>query len=230
MTTAHTSTAARTMLGATLLLALVAPATGLAQRQSKPPAASKKLYCWDEGGRRVCGDALPADAVDNARTEISARSGLPTARMGRAMTPEERAAAEAAARQAAAEAAAQEAAKRRDVAMVESYNSEAELRRAFQHRITLMDETVQASEYGIKGLRQSLVSLLRRASQAELTGQKVPKDLATTIRTQHDELLRQQALLVEHKRNRREVEGDLAAALERYRDMTGGDESGSTGG
>ena len=42
--------------------------------------------------------------------------------------------------------------------------------------------------------------------------------------------MRQQALLVEHKRNRREVEGDLAAALERYRDMTGGDESGSTGG
>ena len=220
MTTARKVTMGRRALGAALLLALVAPATGLAQRASKAPAAPKKLYCWDEGGRRVCGDALPADAVDNARTEINARSGLPTARMGRALTPEERVAAEAAARQAAAEAAAVEAAKRRDIAMVESYNSEAELRRAFQHRITLMDETVQASQYGIKGLRQSLVSLLRRAGQAELSGDKVPKDLATTIRTQHDELMRQQALLVEHKRNRREVEGDLAAALQRYRDMT----------
>ena len=223
MTTARKVTMGRRTLGAALLLALVAPATALAQRASKAPAAPKKLYCWDEGGRRVCGDALPADAVDNARTEINARSGLPTARMGRALTPEERVAAEAAARQAAAEAAAVEAAKRRDIAMVESYNSEAELRRAFQHRITLMDETVQASQYGIKGLRQSLVSLLRRAGQAELSGDKVPKDLATTIRTQHDELMRQQALLVEHKRNRREVEGDLAAALQRYRDMTDAD-------
>ena len=223
MTTARKVTMGRRTLGAALLLALVAPATGLAQRASKAPAAPKKLYCWDEGGRRVCGDALPADAVDNARTEINARSGLPTARMCRALTPEERVAAEAAARQAAAEAAAVEAAKRRDIAMVESYNSEAELRRAFQHRITLMDETVQASQYGIKGLRQSLVSLLRRAGQAELSGDKVPKDLATTIRTQHDELMRQPALLVEHKRNRREVEGDLAAALQRYRDMTDAD-------
>ncbi|MFP7723795.1 hypothetical protein [Lysobacter sp. A3-1-A15] len=218
-------TIARTALGATLFLALIAPAAGLAQA----PKPSKKLYCWDENGRRVCGDALPADAVDSARTEISARSGLPTARMSRALTPEERLAAEAAARQAAIDAAAREAAQRRDIAMVESYNSEAELRRAFQHRITLMEETVQASLYGIKGLRQSLVSLLRRAGQVELAGEKVPRDLAATIRTQHEELMRQQALLVEHRRNRREVEGDLTTALERYRDMTAGDEA-ATGG
>ncbi len=213
------------VLGAALLLVLASPA--FAQRQGKPAATPKKLYCWNEGSRRICGDALPAEAVDHARTEINARSGLATARMGRALTPEERAAAAAAARDEAAAAAARETAARRDKAMVESYSNEADLRRAFQHRITLMDETVKASEYGIRGLRQSLVSLLRRAGQAELAGDRVPADLATTIRTQHQELMRQQALLVDQKRNRREIEGDLAAALERYRAMTASDAAGS---
>ena len=54
------------------LLALAA--TGAAAQT--PANADRKVYCWDEGSRRVCGDALPASAVDAARTEISARSGM----------------------------------------------------------------------------------------------------------------------------------------------------------
>ena len=61
------------LLATTLLLAL---ASG-ADAQDK----GKKLYCWNENGRKVCGDALPATAVDSARTEISAKSGLPTGRL-----------------------------------------------------------------------------------------------------------------------------------------------------
>src|SRR5688500_4028937 len=80
------------VLAGALLLALIPP---MAEAQKKPsqPATAKKLYCWNEGGRKVCGDALPATAVDSARTEISARSGLPTGQVSRALTAEERAAA-----------------------------------------------------------------------------------------------------------------------------------------
>ena len=46
------------------LLALAMPAHALAQ---KAPPAEKKLYCWEENGTRVCGDALPAEAVNKAR-------------------------------------------------------------------------------------------------------------------------------------------------------------------
>ena len=48
--------------------------TALAQK-SKVDAPAKKLYCWNENGQRVCSDALPADAVNVARDEISAASG-----------------------------------------------------------------------------------------------------------------------------------------------------------
>src|SRR3546814_9883847 len=54
---------------------------------------AKKIYCWEEDGHKVCGDALPADAVDAARTEISARTGHTVRSLERAPTDEERAAA-----------------------------------------------------------------------------------------------------------------------------------------
>ena len=65
-----------------LAIALLATAsTGMAQK-SEP---QKKLYCWDEGGRRVCGDALPASALDKARDALAGSDG---ADWGRALSAE----------------------------------------------------------------------------------------------------------------------------------------------
>lgn len=201
-----------TALAAGLLMALAAAPVAAQQ-------AGKKLYCWNENGRKVCGDALPASAADSARTEISARSGLKTGQVARALTDAERA---TAAQQAEAErqaAIAEEERQRREHAMVESYTTEEELMRAFEHRITLLDETVKASSLGVTGLRQSLVSLLQRASEAELAGKPVPAPLAASIQTQHQQLLRQQAALVRQRGERAAIDGELASALKRYREL-----------
>lgn len=201
-----------TALAAGLLMALAAAPVAAQQ-------AGKKLYCWNENGRKVCGDALPASAADSARTEISARSGLKTGQVARALTDAERA---TAAQQAEAErqaAIAEEERQRREHAMVESYTTEEELMRAFEHRITLLDETVKASALGVTGLRQSLVSLLQRASEAELAGKPVPAPLAASIQTQHQQLLRQQAALVRQRGERAAIDGELASALKRYREL-----------
>lgn len=185
----------------------------------------KKVYCWNEGGRQVCGDALPASAVDSARREISA-SGVTTRQLGRAPTTEERAAAAAQAKIDAEVASAEAARSRRDRAMAESYDSEAQLRRAFQHRIAILDETIKASQLGITGLRRSLLSLLQRASETELAGEPVNQALAASIDNQHQQLLRQQTMLVQQRRDRSEIEGDLAVALARYRELKAGDGEG----
>lgn len=195
-----------------LALALVAPAFAQA-----PAGTAKKLYCWEEGGRKICGDSLPASAVDNARTEISAKSGLASGRVGRALSAEERAAAAAQAEVEARNAAAVAAAERRDMAMVESYANEAELQRAFQHRLTLLEETLKASRFGVAGMRQSLISLLRRAGDSELAGKPVAQPLADSILAQHQALRRQQDLLVQQQIQLSEVDQELDAALERYR-------------
>lgn len=195
-----------------IALALAAPA--FAQATGTP---AKKLYCWEEGGRKICGDSLPATAVDNARTEISAKSGLARGRVGRALSAEERAAAAAQAEVDTRNAAAVAAAERRDMAMVESYADEAELQRAFQHRLTLLQETVKASQFGVSGMRQSLLSLLRQAADRELAGKPVAQPLADRIMTQHQALRRQQALLVQQQIELGEVDQELGAALGLYR-------------
>lgn len=195
------------------LAALLLAAPALAQ---KPP--SKKIYCWNEDGRKLCGDALPASAVDNARTEFSA-SGIATKRLDRAPTAAERLAADAQAEQDRLLAIAAAVKDRRELAMVESYASEAELKRAFEHRLDLLDASVKTSTLGVEGLRRSLVSLLRRASEAELAGKPVAKPLAGNIQTQHQALLRQQAVLAEQRLERSTVDEDLASVLERYREL-----------
>ena len=199
------------LFAGTLLVVLASHALA----QKGPPA--KKLYCWNENGRKVCGDALPADAVDQARTEISARSGLATGRVDRALSADERAAAAAQAELDRQAALAKEARLRREMAMVESYASEVELRRAYEHRISLSTGTVEASQMSVAALRQSLLTLLRRAGESELAGKAVARPLAQDIREQHGELLRQQGMLVQQQREAGEIEGEFSSALERYR-------------
>lgn len=200
------------LLTGTLLLALAPLA--LAQKTGEP---AKKLYCWTENGRKVCGDALPATAVDSARTEISARSGLPTGRVDRAPSLDERAAAAAKAEADRQGALADEARLRRDMAMVESYASETELRRAYENRISLSEGTVKASRMSVAGLHQSLLTLLKRAGDAELSGKPVAKPLAGNIRQQHGELRRQQNMLVQQQHDASTIEDEFADTLSRYR-------------
>lgn len=202
-------------LTAALLLAMAPLA--LAQKTEAP---AKKVYCWNEGGRKVCGDALPATAVDSARTEINASSGMATARIDRALTPAERAAAEAAARDEQAAQAAADAEMRRFMAMVHSFDTEDALRRAFDNRIALNRDSIKTAQMGITGVRAMLVDLLRRAGEAELAQRPVPKKLADDIRSQHAQLIQQQATLARLQRNGAAIRAQLDEAVTRYRELS----------
>jgi len=201
---------------ASATVAFAVAASGIAVAQTGP-ATQKKVYCWEEGGRKICSDAFPADAAHRARTEISMRSGLRTGQVARALTDAERMearfAADSARRQAEAEAMRQ----RRDVAMIESYATEADLRRAFGERTTLLDESLKASVLGLSNLRLSLLSLLRQAGDSELAGEPVQAKLAARIREQHGELLNQQHILAMQREDRAALDKELNDAVSRYR-------------
>lgn len=213
----------RHILSAALTVLVMAGAA--AAQTAAPP--QKKIYCWDEGGRRVCGDALPASAVDRARTEFNAKSGLATGHVDRALTDEERSAAAIAAEEARRQAEADAMQKRRDLAMVESYMTEDDLRRAYGERTALLDETLKASRLGVANLRLSLLSLLRQAGDVELADAPVTKRLTDSIQRQHAELLRQKQILLAQEEDRAELERELADSVQRYRDMrkAGGDKA-----
>ncbi|MBA4283997.1 MAG: hypothetical protein C0434_00495, partial [Xanthomonadaceae bacterium] len=146
--------------------ALVAMPCALAQ--DKGAAGAKKLFCWEEKGQRVCSDALPADAVNAARDEISASSGLRTGGVERALTAEERAQAAVEAQQRQMDAAAAETRRRTDAAMLLSYRSEDDLRRVFNERTAIVDNNVQTARYNAVSLREGLISLLQTAGDREL--------------------------------------------------------------
>ena len=200
-------------------LSLAALSLGLAATAHAAPQG-KKLYCWEEEGRKICGDALPADAADNARTEFNARTGSQVGEVARAMTAEERAAYEAAQAEAARQAkdAAEQA--RRELAMVESYATEGDLRRAFDNRIALMDDKVQGARLAIGSLRESLLSRLQRAAELELAGKPVDADLAGVIGDQHAALLRQRGILADLQAERAALDAELESAVARYRELT----------
>jgi len=211
------------VLTAAIAIAIAtAAACGGAHAQSKTKTgatagAEKKIYCWNQGGRKICGDALPAEAANAARTEISARSGLRTRQVERALTDAERGAATLAHEQARRIAEAESMQQRRDLAMVESYAAEADLRRAYGERTALLDETLKASSLGVSNLRLSLLSLLRQASDKELAGEIVPKRLSNSIKDQHGDLLQQQAILASQRQDRAALDAELQDAVVRYR-------------
>lgn len=196
----------------TITMLLAAAATASAQQD----AATKKLYCWNQDGHRTCGDTLPPGATDLARTEINAKSGMHTGEIGRALTAEERAAAAIAEQQAELAAAAEAARQRRDLAMVESYATEADLRRAYGERIGLLDDALKASELGEANLRRSIVSLLDQASDLELAGKPVPAATLANLRSQHAEMQKQKRILAQQRSERASLDDELTSAIERY--------------
>ena len=223
MSTKHTTLG---LLAVAVLMALSANAD--AQRGKQPSAQpTKKLYCWNENGRKVCGDALPAEAAGTSRTVFST-SGHRTGEIAASLTPEQRAAALAAAVDEATRAELAAARLRREMAMVESYATEADLRKAFQERIDLLDETLKASEYGVTGLRQSLVGLLRQAGELELQGKPVSPVARNNIATQHAELRRRESHFAQQRIDRAQLDEELAAVLSRYREIKGAAQARAT--
>jgi hypothetical protein len=210
----------RTGAAAALLLAFAAGA-GAQQK-------GKKLYCWNENGVRTCGDALPPGATDLARTEINARSGATTREIGRTLTAAERAAAAQAERQAADSAAAAASDKRHDLAMVASYATEADLRKSFGERTSLLDDALKGSAMSEANLRRSLVSLLDQANALELSRKPIPPALLKSVRSQHADLGKQLRITAGQRAERVALDGELAAAVDRYRAMKGEAPVGAT--
>lgn len=203
----------RSLMLAALFAALPAVA------QDKP--AERKLYCWDEGGRKVCGDALPASAVNSARTEISSRTGMPAARLGRMLSPSEQAEAaaqEAARRQEAERIAAQ---KRSDTALAESYDSEDALRHAFKVRYELVDESLKTSEMTINTQRRRLLQLMRSAADLELEGKPVNEKLSQDIQAQRAALVDAMHMQQQQQAERSLLDSQQQEALDRWRKARG---------
>lgn len=202
-----------------LVVVLAVLAAGVANAQNK---SGPKLYRWvDKQGKVHYDDALPPEAVDQARREFSAKTGTVTGTVDRALTPEERAQ-QAAALLAAAEAAAgANEQKRQEEIMMASYETEADMRRAYGERIALLTLTLESTEISIKSLRENLATILAQASDTELENRRVVEDRVGDIRELHAEKIKQQAFQVNRRAELESLNAEFARMLNRYRELRG---------
>jgi hypothetical protein len=210
------------MIRAVLCLAVASALLVAGSADAQATKSQKKLYRWvDKDGKVQFSDALPPEAVDQARTEFNAASGSTTATVERALTPEERAAkAEADRLQAIADREAEQA-RKTEAAMIASFQNEDELRRSFENRIDLLKQTLEAIEAGIASQRASLSSLLADGAEAELAGRPVMSRQADSVRQLHDEMVRQQQMLVIKQGELVELDQELLRLVERFRELKG---------
>ena len=198
--------------------ALLASGLAAAQDEAKP----KKLYRWvDKDGKVQFSDTLPAEAIDNARTEINADSGTTTATLDRALTDEERKAHEAALAATAEQEAADALARQTEEATLGSFRTEDDLRRAFNDRIEMKRQNIEAIEAGLAGQRSALASLLGEASEAELAGKPVAVRHAKAILELHVEMGRQQQMLIVRESELATLGTERERLAKRFREIKG---------
>lgn len=203
--------------------ALLASGLAAAQDQAKP----KKLYRWvDKDGKVQFSDTLPAEAVDNARTEINADSGTTTATLDRALTEEERRAQEAERAARAEQEAADAMARQTEEATLSSFRTEEDLRRAFNDRIEMKRQNIEAIEAGLAGQRAALSALLGEASEAELAGQPVAVRHAKAILELHVEMGRQQQMLIVREAELATLGTERERLAKRLRELKGTPDGG----
>ena len=201
-----------------ILLALVAAmlSAGVASAQEKGP----KLYRWvDKQGKVHYDQALPPEAVDQARREFSAKTGTAVGSVDRALTADERAKIEADAKAAAAAAASANEQKRLEDIMMASYMTEEDMRRAYGERIGLLTMTIESTDISIKSLRENLATLLSQASDTELDKRRVLDDRVKTMRELHAEKVKQQNLQTSRRADLAALNAEFARMLARYRQL-----------
>jgi hypothetical protein len=202
---------AKTILGVMLVAALL---SGTAEAQKK------KLYRWvDKEGKVHYDEALPPEAVNQARTEFSASSGSQTGSVDRALTPEERAALDAAAAANAGKEKLEAEQRKQEEVMLETYSNENDLRRAYGERITLLKTTLESTDVSIKNVRENLALMLQQASDTELNKRKVTEDRVAQIRELHNEYQKQQVFQVNRRVELEALNAEFARMLVRYREL-----------
>jgi hypothetical protein len=201
-----------------LALAAAMLVAGIASAQDKGP----KLYRWvDKQGKVHYDQALPPEAVDQARREFSAKTGTAVGSVDRALTPEERAQIEADAKAAAEAAVAANEQKRLEDIMMASYLTEQDMRRAYGERISLLTMTIESTDISIKSLRENLATLLQQASDTELDNRRVLDDRVQTLRELHAEKVKQQNLQTTRRADLAALNAEFARMLARYRELRG---------
>jgi hypothetical protein len=186
------------------------------------PVLAQKLYRWvDAEGKVHYTDALPPEAVNQARDEINS-SGVTVNRVDRALTEEERAAKRIADAEAERLANIKAEQDKMDAALMGSYATEADLARAYRERFDLLDQSLEAARVGIRSQEKSLEDQLAHAGSLERGGKPVPATVQSSIAASRKQVEDQREYLRRRETELQNLQAEYDRILERYRLLKAG--------
>ena len=179
--------------------------------------ARAALYKWvDEKGVVHYTDTLPPEAVDKARTELN-NQGVPLKKMDKALSPEQRRAIEQDAQRQKQAARQQEETARRDRALLSSYSSEAEIDLARKRSLQTIDSVVQSTLAYSEQLAKRKTEV--EAKKEEMKGKPIAAILDRELESIDSELIRQNELIEQKKRETEMVIAKYDADKQRWREL-----------
>lgn len=181
--------------------------------------AAHNRYKWkDAEGNVHFADSLPADAAQFGYDIVNSQ-GLVTKHVDRAKTPEELKAAEQEAKQQAAARHEAEEKNKKDQQMLAAYPSEADLVKAQQAQLDMLDQHILGTRIGIESQEKSLTELLSHAAELDRTGKPVPTTLQQQIETLRLNIEKQKAYAARKQQDKIDTAKNFAAELEHYREL-----------
>lgn len=197
-------------------------ASALVLSLASAPVLAQKLYRWvDAEGKVHYTDALPPEAVNQARDEINS-SGVTVNRVDRALTEEERAAKRIADAEAERLANIKAEQDKMDAALMGSYATEADLARAYRERFDLLDQSLEAARVGIRSQEKSLEDQLAHAGSLERGGKPVPATVQSSIAASRKQVEDQREYLRRREAELQNLQAEYDRILERYRLLKAG--------
>jgi hypothetical protein len=199
------------------LTALLA-ALALALSSGSLFAQAGKMYKWtDKDGNVHYSDQIPPEAVEYGREKFNDQ-GIAVEKVDRAATAEELAAQREAERIAAEEARRAEEQAKADATLIASYASEDDLVRAYDQRMDLLSQTIEARRIEIAAREQSLAKLVAQAADLERGGRPVSDALKQMITSEQNEIARQRVFLENKDKEREQIKTDHERQLARFRE------------
>lgn len=154
------------------------------------PAAAERLYKWvDEQGNVQYSDKPPAQPVQRGVTEIN-RRGMVVKQTEGILTPEQKQQREALAAQQKLDEQKQFEARRRDKALVDSFNNVREIDAIRDRNIEQMEASMQSDQQRSAATRKRLEEYQKQLLAIQKAKRKVPEDLLTDIRDTEAEISR----------------------------------------
>jgi hypothetical protein len=186
---------------------------------ASPTADAQKMYKWvDEDGSVYYSDQVPPDQVKQARERLNDQ-GVVIERTERAMTPEEKAAREAARAAEIAASKARQAQLEADRELLSTYASEADIFRVRDQQMSALDRSIEAAKSYVGGQRKSLATLLERAASNERQGRELSPALQSSILVSQEQIAEQQTFIEEKEAEKLEIAAWFDEELARYRDI-----------